>query len=98
MERGSARSRNRFNNLSNGVELPSFFSREKLPPNKLPPIDWSHASYRAQKHQTSVGPSLPKPARPRSVRARACETKFLAQVTNPQEFVNVSYAPGWLLV
>ncbi len=28
---------------------------------------------------------------PRSVRARACETKFLAQVTNPQEFVNASY-------
>ena len=61
MERGSARPRNRFNNLSNGVELPSFFTREKPPPNKLPPIDRSHASYRAQKHQTSVGLSLPKP-------------------------------------
>ena len=30
--------------------------------------------------------------RPHSVRARARETKFLTQVTNPQWFVNASYA------
>ena len=28
MERGSARPRNRFNKLSNGVELPSFFKEK----------------------------------------------------------------------